>query len=221
MFEQIFLEKIIMNLSDQFMDEYKSQKTNFERFECLWNCSSSLLHDDLGALLTSTASVQSQNMIKDTAKSTSLRKDGNQRFESGQFNDAILKYNESLRYSLFNNENMALAHADRSIVFFELGEFQLCLNDIDLALRSDCPKDLAVGLYERQQKCYQRLNRFENSTELIEGLAEIAETERSKATVKFPFVVNKLIPSACAKITVDTSSSKGEEFFKPYKFPKI
>jgi tetratricopeptide (TPR) repeat protein len=213
MFEQICLEKIFMNLSDQFMDEFEHQKTNFERFECLWNYSPSFLHDDLDELFASTTSVHAQNTIKDAAKSTALHKDGNQLFESGQFNDAILKYNESLRYSIFNNENMALTYADRSIVFYELGEFQLCLNDIDLALRSNYPQDLAVGLYERKQKCFQHLNQFEN---MIKDLAEnetIAEIEESKDKVKIPFLVNKLIPSASAKITVDTSSSKGGGFF--------
>ncbi len=207
-----------MSQTEKFIEEFKSKTTNFQRFETFWNFSSSLINEECDALFANSNSV---NTNKDSAKAANLRIDGKKLFENLQFNDAILKYNESLRHSVFNDENMALTYADRATAFFELKEFQLCSNDIDLALQSNCPKELVVELKERKLQCIHRSSLSEHTVEFshldseskeatsndnkIESLVKGSETK-----IRLPFKVNKLIPSASAKITFDSSTSKGK-----------
>jgi hypothetical protein len=224
MLNEIYLG-ISKNVCEQFKAEFKTKTTNFQRFECLWNNQSAYINNRLNSYLTIVNKNQNTAKIKDQLKSASLKKEGNELFEKRQLNDAIDKYNSSLRYSVFGDENKALILADRSIVFFELNEFQLCLNDIESVLQNDhYPQNLNIELYERKLECLYRLNRSEDAADFIDGLdSELKEVfskikERivnvevgnPKTLISIPFIGNKLIPGASAKLTLDNTVTGGK-----------
>jgi hypothetical protein len=216
--------KINKSLSDQIRTEFKLRKTNFERFEYFWTNSPSCVLNELDALI-SCASTQSEFEFKDSLKSTNLRKEGNEFFKKALFDEAINKYNESLRYSVIDEGNLALTLANRSIVFFKLNDYQLCLNDIDSALRHRYPKNLIMKLYERKIECFNMLNQLKNAYDFVDGLddqfKEILaqkiklkrcdeEEERTSNLRAIRFRANTLIPSASDKIMIDSSESDGK-----------
>jgi tetratricopeptide (TPR) repeat protein len=217
--------KINRNLTDQFKTEFQSRKTNFKRFECLWTHDDTFVQNEIDKLFND-RNCKNGNNQKDAQRSATLRKHGNELFNKIRLNDAILKYNESLKYSPFNDENLSLAYANRSIAFFKLKEYQLCLNDIELALKYNYPRHLLTKLYERKLDCYLNLNRMECAADFVDDLDceyqkvlarkldfsfgnQNKQHENGVILEKLVFEANESIPSACRKITITNSISGG------------
>lgn len=90
------------------------------------------------------------------------RKKGNKFFENKKprknsqlhlFN-ALELYNESICWAELNKgEDLAIAYANRSAVYFELNEFETCLDNIRLAKASGYPERLMEKLIAREVRC--------------------------------------------------------------------
>jgi len=101
---------------------------------------------------------------KSAEVAASLRGEGNQYFKTKHYMMALYKYTESLSYApLLENDNRAedstasLAFANRSAVLFQLGKYQLCLEDISHAFSMSYPPALAYKLYDRKGLCLMAL----------------------------------------------------------------
>lgn len=83
------------------------------------------------------------------------REDGNVAFQDGNFELAILLYTEAMRYSpahetLLEGEDLAMAAANRSAAFFQLKDYESCLQDIEIAIEAGYPTNIVYKLYIRQ-----------------------------------------------------------------------
>lgn len=94
------------------------------------------------------------NMKCDT-KSESLRADGNKFYSERKFFDAILKYNESLCHASQSSENLGLAFANRSAVYFEMKLFDKSLKNIEAARTHNYPMKNFDVLKRREEKCHE------------------------------------------------------------------
>lgn len=93
---------------------------------------------------------------KDNQRSTELRIQGNQLFHSKKWFDAMMCYNESLRFAEFESENVALAYANRSMCFFHMRLYDEVLIDIEHATNLYLPDHLKSNLEEYKQLSLQR-----------------------------------------------------------------
>lgn len=154
-------------------------RTNFDRFKLVWSIP--LLHGNdsqPGLLNSSLFSLDDNDKLfyepKDTAKSVEWRKQGNEAFRVKNFAEAIHKYNLSIRYAhprldtpVDEKENkevdneLALAYANRSAVFFHLNEFSLALSDIEKAMKHGYPTRLRMRLVERKLNCLFNTEQYE------------------------------------------------------------
>lgn len=75
-----------------------------------------------------------------------------------------------------SNENayrsLALGYANRSAVLFELGQYEDCIKDIDMALRYGYPKLLHSKLAERKAKCLIAQKKETEAEELLNSSLE-------------------------------------------------
>ena len=60
-------------------------------------------------------------------------------------------------------EDMALAFANRSALYFRQKKFEDSFNDTKLALKCGYPKHLKYKVYQRQGKCLYELGRFKEA----------------------------------------------------------
>lgn len=90
-----------------------------------------------------------------------LRDEGNKCYADKLFFEALLKYNESLCNA--ESENVALAYANRSAVFFEMKLYDRSLKNIALARMHGYPSKSIEVLEKRELRC----------RELIESKIEI------------------------------------------------
>jgi tetratricopeptide (TPR) repeat protein len=82
-----------------------------------------------------------------------LRNEGNLLYKDRNFNDALIKYNESLCLSEAGSENLGLAFANRSAICLELKKFDKCMKNIKLARQNNYPKSSQEVLATREKKC--------------------------------------------------------------------
>lgn len=125
------------------------------------------------------------------------RNEGNSLYKVGKgeekFHDAIIAYNKSLCFSEPGSKQRALAYGNRSAVYLEIGLFDECLQNIQLALESNHPEP--EKLRDRSTRC---LEAKKNST------PDVLRKERADL-FKLSYEPNKKYPSivACLELRKD------------------
>lgn len=107
-----------------------------------------------------------------------IKKFGN--LDSSFWNSVMDKYNCGLRFAEGGSKNVSIAYAKRSECFLHLDMFTKCLNDIDLAKKSNCPKNLLPILEKRRTECSEKMQ---------------TSYELKLLTPKLSFEANKDFPS--------------------------
>lgn len=100
---------------------------------------------------------------KSNLEADELRVAGNVHYKSSRFFDALIFYNKSLAMAIPGSKEFSLALANRSAVYMEIKENELCLENIRLAI--DCggyPEDKIKTLLERQDNCFDLLEFHES-----------------------------------------------------------
>lgn len=98
---------------------------------------------------------------KNNKSANELRLKGNQHYKSSKFYDALVCYNKSLCHAIPGSEEFSLAFSNRSAVYMELGEYDLCLENIQLAIDCGHPEEKLKKLIERREKCLDFLEVLE------------------------------------------------------------
>lgn len=168
-----FVDRLFIDLCTKLKDfdkplneNFIKLTSNFDRFKFMWCIG--FIHQDVDRLLDTT-----NYQPKDFVKSKEFRREGNELYKEKKFSDAILKYNSSIRYAPCKvpdgeTENqLPLAYANRSAVFFQMDEFKLSLNDIEQAIRFGYPNDLKHKLIERKFNCLLRLEAYNELNEFV------------------------------------------------------
>ena len=178
----------LRNYDKQLSSNFLKMTNNFDRFKFVWHIG--LMHTKLDALLAtgskSEANARHYNP-KDDTRAHEMRMQGNEVFKSKRFYEALIRYNDCMRLACVakkkakktpreeasdeeeEGSEIAFAYANRSAVFFQMGEFQLCLNDIDTAFKYDYPQRLRQKLVERKINCLFQLRRYKRLVAFMEA----------------------------------------------------
>jgi hypothetical protein len=115
-----------------------------------------------------------KNAGKSNQKSDQLRAEGNELYSRRSFFDAMVKYNESLCCAESDSENLGLAYANRSAVFFEMKLYGKCLNNIKLARENRYPEQNLDVLKKREEKCTEAMKqqKDQNAAQIVFRLSQ-------------------------------------------------
>lgn len=91
--------------------------------------------------------------MKSDQLAAGFRAEGNKFYSERKFFDALVKYNESLCHAVKGSENLGLAYANRSAVFFEMRLFNNSLRNIELAKVHSYPSESFEIIEKRREKC--------------------------------------------------------------------
>ena len=161
-------------IDKQLNDKFIRLSTNFDRFRFIWSLG--FVHAEIDAIFTNRQKQQRGQYFepKDAAKAFEFRKLGNEHFVAKRYEEALLNYNESIRYAprVLDSEDgmdndLALSYANRSAVFFHMNEYRSSLSDIDRALKFGYPKHLRHKLVERKLNCLMRLEWFQEALSFL------------------------------------------------------
>jgi SET and MYND domain-containing protein 4 len=128
-------------------------------------------------------------LTKSNEKSVALRTEGNALYSQRKFHDALVKYNESLCWAEPGSENIGLAYANRSAIYFEMKLFERCLKNIDMARLNHYPEKNFEILAKREVKCRETMKDLKQ--EIAPNAWNFFKLSHP-ANKKIPFVVDCL-----------------------------
>lgn len=139
-------------------------------------------------------------MEKSSSKSEKLRAEANRLYVQKKFYDALLKYNESLCFAVAESENLGLAYANRSAVYFEMKLYDKCLMNVKLARENSYPEKNVEILKKRKEKCTEAMKRQcdENKSTDAMSFFKLSHPKNKK----LPFV------SDCLALNIDKKYGK-------------
>lgn len=86
-----------------------------------------------------------------------LRQFGNEAYAEQDFVEALQLYNHSLGNAENGSEQLGFGYANRSAVFYQQGEYEFALYNIDLARKHNYPEAMMPKLQAREIKCKTQL----------------------------------------------------------------
>ncbi|CAH1779756.1 unnamed protein product [Owenia fusiformis] len=133
---------------------------------------------------------ETNDMVKENYKgkfsklAEEARVKGNKFFGKREYDSALRKYTDSVLFAPVeeNNNQLALALANRSAALYHLGRLKECLTDCEAAFKHGYPGDMHYKLHDRMGKCYTRLENREQSTNCF---------KRAKSTLNDAHLDNK------------------------------
>lgn len=89
---------------------------------------------------------------KQNAESIEFRNQGNAHYKKKKNFDALLCYNLAICHAELGSEELAIAYANRSAVYFEVGLYEKCLKNIQHAIDNGYPAGKLKILEDRRQR---------------------------------------------------------------------
>lgn len=123
--------------------------------------------------------------------SVKFRLKGNELFKDRKYFRALCAYNKSLCFAEARSETLGLAFANRSAVYMEIDEFDLCRENIDLAKRFGYPKNKFNKLDERKKFCL--------SKQQVKQAGRIFFVLSHNPNSNYPFIADCLSLKQCFK----------------------
>lgn len=105
-------------------------------------------------------SLQKFGVANGESVSKNLQIDGNAFFENGQLCEALECYNKSLCVAQSNSNDISLAYECKSAVYLKANEYQMCMDNIELAI-SFCDDTNRVKVLNEQIKLCKDLIRYD------------------------------------------------------------
>ncbi|EAT36042.1 AAEL011838-PA [Aedes aegypti] len=151
------------------------------------------------------------DLPKDDRKAAAVRQVGNRLYLEMDYPAALEKYNESICWAKGpNSEHLGIGYANRSAIYFDMGEYELSLANIDLAKKHNYPQRLMPKLVARELNCKHK----------IEG----GQSKRAKPCAKLdinvevnplrPFmaagIVQKMIPGYGRSVVAERNFKPGD-----------
>jgi SET and MYND domain-containing protein 4 len=91
--------------------------------------------------------------LKSNESSNEFRAKGNKFYSARKFFEALINYNQSLSFAEAGTENLGLAYANKSAVYFEMKIYDHSLKNIELAKQNHYPEKNFEILNKREEKC--------------------------------------------------------------------
>lgn len=116
---------------------------------------------------------------KNNERARQIRQKGNQLFALKGVNlyKALELYNQSLCIAVPNTQDHGIALANRSAVYLELRNPELCLKNIHIALESGYPLKLMEKLKKRGDECIEIMKKMESITASADAAVTTEKTE--------------------------------------------
>lgn len=171
-----YADKLLEKLCDEPIT-YDNLNINENTFDYVWK----LLTEN--QLFPSYEKLNLLKIEKSDDLSLKCRLKGNELFKDRKYFGALCAYNESLCFAKPDSETLGLAFANRSAVFLEIKEFDLCKENVRLAKKFGYPRNMALKLDKRVKICNENKEK-----KPLQNLLRMSH----KSNQKYPFVADCL-----------------------------
>ena len=91
------------------------------------------------------------NSGKSHCEAIRLKEEGNKYFVKGNFRKSLEKYNSAIGV-VDDKKTFSVLLGNRSAAFYNLKQFESCLDDIEVAFKNNCTETLQLKLLERRAR---------------------------------------------------------------------
>ncbi|XP_030041498.1 protein-lysine N-methyltransferase SMYD4 [Microcaecilia unicolor] len=127
---------------------------------------------------------QDKLVRKDPEAAAFYKQEGNKRFQGKKYASAAVLYSKALSHATTGSEEIAVCFANRSAALFHLGQYQVCLEDIERALDSGYPEQLVYKVLLRRAECLLQLQRPQEAAQVLRELEEKLASQHSLSSNK-------------------------------------
>lgn len=103
------------------------------------------------------------SMCKNNYEAVKFLLSGNVFYEKRQHCEALLSYNHSLCFAEPGTQIASLCYGKRSLVYFDLKEYELCLANIELAIENNNSVDRPVKFDDLKTECSQLMKTYRHA----------------------------------------------------------
>ena len=154
-------------------------------------------------------------------KSKQNRDMGNKFYQKKQFLEAIEAYTDSALEVTIDGEGkskeISLALGNRSAVFFQLGDQNRCLEDIEAALMFGYPEEMQYKLMDRRGRCLMASGRKFEAQEALEMASLLVQKSKLSNDEKIKFkqdIKNSMVVGNSSNLE-STTSMKSDAYQEP------
>ncbi|XP_019547042.3 SET and MYND domain-containing protein 4 [Aedes albopictus] len=98
------------------------------------------------------------DLIKSNKRAADVRQAGNRLYLAKEYTEALEKYNESICWADGpDSEDLGIGYANRSAIYYDMGEYELGLANIALAKKHNYPQRLMPKLLARELNCREKI----------------------------------------------------------------
>ena len=215
------------------MTEYfKTFKNKSEKLDQFSKCKSlderlTMVHQ---ALLSSADFRDVQSLFKNktqkknnSEKSKQYRDYGNTFYQKKQFLDAIEAYTDSALEVTIDgkgkSKEISLALGNRSAVFFQLGDHNRCLEDIEAAMMFGYPEEMQYKLMDRRGRCLMASGRKFEAQEALEMASLLVQKSKLSSDQKIKFKQDIKNSMVVGDSNSSESTSKSNSYQEPSMEP--
>lgn len=130
--------------------------------------------------------ISGPEVVKNNAEAVRHRSAGNRAYLEKRFDDALLQYNRSICFAENQSEHLGIGYANRSAIYYEIGEYEFALYNIDLAMKHNYPERLMPKLLARETTCKERIASGHSKGTVPDGVVNI----NVEVNPKIPFLAN-------------------------------
>nr|XP_033778333.1 SET and MYND domain-containing protein 4 isoform X2 [Geotrypetes seraphini] len=159
--------------SSAFREMFSASSDVSQNFQA---CLIQLQHEDEKIL----QELSHDNLVrKDPEASAFYKQEGNKRFQGKKYACAAVLYSKALSHATKGSEQIAVCFANRSAALFHLGQYQVCLEDIERALDSGYPELLVYKVLLRRAECLLQLQKPQEAATIFRELEEKLVSQNS------------------------------------------
>jgi len=178
MSQSSFLHKVFCDISleedpDLWQNNEDTEGKNIDRIRLISGFEQTLYSGQLNK--------EKSTNRKNASLCSAMKEKGNKSYGAGDNLCALTQYNQALMFSS-KPEDTALILANRSALWFDMGEHSLVERDIDLAIRTGYPVHLMFKLFERRAKARFALNKIDLAKQDLHEAIQQLETSRLDKT---------------------------------------
>lgn len=153
------------NSSDLYVDIFKNIKTDYPH-----------LYEQRNKLFSTPVTLEyKQATLKSDETATKSRNEGDVCFEHGNYIQAMVCYNLSLRFAATGSQTVALAYINRASCFLHLKMYDKCLIDIDLATHTPYSEHLMQDCEKLRTDCLELMKAGDQVVDFMPELSYDAD----------------------------------------------
>lgn len=149
-------------------------------------------------------------LLKNDEKAVQIRQDGNKFYKEKKYSEALKKYNQSICWATTGSEHLAIGFANRSALYYDMGDYELALGNIKLAMKNNYPDRLMPKLVARKASCREMIEKGQSKQSTMSTRFDIITDKNPNIPCIANGISMKVLPGYGRSLVAEKSFKPGD-----------